>query len=64
MSPAEALQAATVRAAEVLGVTDQGAIEVGQRADIVAMPGNPIADINAVLAVDFVMKDGAVNRRP
>lgn len=64
MSPAEALQAATVRAAEVLGVTDQGAIEVGQRADIVAMPGNPIADINAVLAVDFVMKDGAVYRRP
>ena len=57
---AVALQAATIRAAEVLGVTDQGVIEAGQRADIVAMPGNPLADINAVLDVDFVMKDGAV----
>ena len=57
---AVALQAATIRAAEVLGVTDQGVIEAGQRADIVAMPGNPLADINAVLGVDFVMKDGAV----
>lgn len=64
MSPAEALQAATVHAAEVLGVTDQGAIEVGQRADIVAMPGNPVSDIRAVLAVDFVMKDGTVYKRP
>ena len=57
---AVALQAATIRAAEVLGVTDQGVIEAGQRADIVAMPGNPLADIGAVLGVDFVMKDGAV----
>ncbi|HSM12365.1 MAG TPA: amidohydrolase family protein, partial [Lysobacter sp.] len=57
---AVALQAATIRAAEVLGVTDQGVIEAGQRADIVAMPGNPLADISAVLGVDFVMKDGAV----
>lgn len=64
MPPSEALQAATVRAAEVLGVTDQGAIEVGQRADVVAMPGNPVADIKAVLGVDFVMKDGTVYKRP
>jgi len=64
MSPAEALQSATVRAAEVIGATDQGALEVGQRADVVAMPGNPVADIKAVLEVDFVMKDGVVYRRP
>ena len=61
---AVALQAATIRAAEVLGVTDQGVIEAGQRADIVAMPGNPLADIGAVLGVDFVMKDGAVYSQP
>ena len=61
---AVALQAATIRAAEVLGVTDQGVIEDGQRADIVAMPGNPLADINAVTAVDFVMKDGMIYRQP
>ncbi len=61
---AVALQAATVRAAEVLGVDDQGVIEAGKRADIVAMPGNPVEDINAVMAVDFVMKDGAIHASP
>lgn len=61
---AYALQAATIRAAEVLGVDDQGAIEPGMRADIVAVPGDPVADINNVLKVDFVMKDGAVYRQP
>jgi imidazolonepropionase-like amidohydrolase len=61
---AYALQAATIRAAEVLGVDDQGVVEAGQRADIVAMPGDPLADINAVLGVDFVMKDGVVVRAP
>ena len=49
MPAAEALQAATIHAAEVLGVDDQGVIEAGKRADIVAMPGDPLADINAVL---------------
>ncbi|WP_031372496.1 MULTISPECIES: metal-dependent hydrolase family protein [Lysobacter] len=57
---AVALQAATIRAAEVLGVDDQGVIEAGKRADIVAVPGNPLEDINAVMKVDFVMKDGQV----
>ena len=59
-----ALQAATIRAAEVLGVDDQGVIEVGKRADIVAVPGNPVEDINAVMKVDFVMKDGKVYLQP
>ena len=61
---ATALQSATIRAAEVLGVDDQGVIETGKRADIVAMPGNPLDDINAVTKVDFVMKDGKVYRQP
>ena len=64
MSAGEALQAATIRAAEVLGVDDQGVIEAGRRADIVAMPGDPVTDISAVLDVDFVMKDGVVYARP
>lgn len=59
-----ALQAATLHAAQVLGVDDQGVLEVGKRADIVAMPGDPVADINNVLKVDFVMKDGVVYRSP
>ncbi|HET8818438.1 MAG TPA: amidohydrolase family protein [Xanthomonadaceae bacterium] len=64
MPAAEALQAATVDAAKVLGVDDQGAIEPGMRADIIAMPGDPVEDIHAVLGVDFVMKDGRVFRQP
>jgi imidazolonepropionase-like amidohydrolase len=39
-------------------------IEVGKRADIVAVPGNPLEDIQQVMKVDFVMKDGAVYRTP
>jgi imidazolonepropionase-like amidohydrolase len=57
-----ALQSATLHAAEVLGVDDQGTIEPGKRADIVAMPGDPLADISVVMNVDFVMKDGVVYR--
>ncbi|MBB5208543.1 metal-dependent hydrolase family protein [Chiayiivirga flava] len=60
MPAGEALQAATIRAAEVLGVDDQGVIEVGKRADIIALGADPAADINAVLDVQFVMKDGVV----
>ena len=64
MPAAYALQAATIRAAEVLGVDDQGTVEPGKRADIIAMPGDPLADIGNVLKVDFVMKDGVVYREP
>ncbi len=61
---AYALQAATIHAATVLGVDDQGVLEAGKRADIIALPGDPVADINAVLGVDFVMKDGRVYAQP
>jgi imidazolonepropionase-like amidohydrolase len=60
MPPAEALQAATYRAAEVLGVNDIGQIEPGFRADVVAVPGNPLDDITLTRKVAFVMKDGVV----
>lgn len=61
---AYALQAATIHAAEVLGVDDQGVVEAGKRADIIAMPGDPLADIGNTMKVDFVMKDGVVHRTP
>ena len=61
---AYALQAATLHAAEVLGVDDQGVVEAGKRADIIAMPGDPLADIGNTMKVDFVMKDGVVHREP
>ena len=57
---AYALQAATVRAAEVLGVDDQGVLEPGKRADVIALASDPLQDINAVMDVRFVMKDGEV----
>jgi imidazolonepropionase-like amidohydrolase len=61
---AYALQSATLLAAEVLGVDDQGVVEAGKRADIIAMPGDPLADIGNTMKVDFVMKDGVVYREP
>ena len=63
-SPTAALQSATIRAAEVLGVDDQGVIEAGKRADIIALPADPLADIEAVRNVVFVMKDGVVYKQP
>lgn len=64
MPAAEALQAATIHAATVLGVEDQGRVAPGMRADVIALAGNPLQDINAVMDVRFVMKDGAVYKRP
>lgn len=63
MPATEALQAATINAAQVLGVDDQGVIEAGKRADIIAVAGDPVADINQVLEVHFVMKDGMIYKQ-
>jgi len=60
----EALQAATVNAATVLGVADIGQIKPGFRADVVAVPGNSREDIGLTRRVSFVTKDGAVVRAP
>ena len=62
--PAHALQSATLYAAEVLGVDDQGVLEPGKRADVVAVPGDPLADIGVVMDVAFVMKDGVIYKAP
>jgi len=61
---ADALKTATINAAQVLGVADIGQLAPGFRADVVAMPGDPLADIQAVKQVDFVMKDGVIYRQP
>ncbi len=62
MTPAEALQTATTNAAALLGMSGQlGAIAPGYFADLVAVEGDPLADINAVIDhVRWVMKDGEV----
>jgi imidazolonepropionase-like amidohydrolase len=67
LSPAAALRAATSSAAALLGVAgDCGTLEAGKRADVVAVPGDPIADIHATEKVFFVMQQGRVvkNARP
>ena len=60
MPAAQALQAATYNAAQVLAVDDIGQLEPGFRADVVAVAGNPLADIALTRKVAFVMKDGVV----
>ena len=54
----------TTSAAKLLGVDGQrGAIRPGMAADIVAVPGDPLADAGVLRRVSFVMKDGKVIRR-
>jgi imidazolonepropionase-like amidohydrolase len=61
MSPLEAIQAATINAAELLGVSELvGQLSVGRKADLVAVTGNPIEDISLLENIEFVMKDGEV----
>jgi len=62
MTPAQALASATTIGAEVLGMTDRiGKVAPGYFADIVAVQGNPLADVNVVLkGVKWVMKGGKV----
>ena len=65
MSPMQAIQSATMRAAELLNWRDRiGSVEAGKFADIVAVQGDPLADITLLEKIDFVMKDGTVVRRP
>lgn len=65
VTPMQALQAATLVPATILGEThDQGVLEVGKRADIVAVPGNPLDDISVTERVAFVMKDGVIYKSP
>ena len=61
LSPLGALQAATINGAELLGWTkDAGTIEAGKFADIIAVNGDPLADIAVMERVVFVMKGGEV----
>ncbi|HEX7880097.1 MAG TPA: amidohydrolase family protein [Candidatus Eisenbacteria bacterium] len=63
LSPIAALMAGTSVDAELLGWSDRiGALEAGKLADIVAVPGDPTADIRATEKVFFVMKDGVIYR--
>jgi imidazolonepropionase-like amidohydrolase len=62
-TPAQALQAATRHAAELLGRSDQvGNLKPGLYADVIAVPGDPLQDIGLMEKVSFVMKGGKVEK--
>jgi imidazolonepropionase-like amidohydrolase len=65
MTPMQAIQAATVTSARVLGPLGDGlgAIAPGKYADIIAVSGNPLADVTELERVKFVMKAGVVYRQ-
>lgn len=64
MTSTEALQAATVKSADALGLSGMvGVIAQGAFADIIAVRGNPLADIALLEDVAFVMKEGAIVNR-
>ncbi len=63
--PADILRAMTSDAAELLRVNkSRGSLGIGMSADLVAMPANPLDDIENLRKIDFVMKDGKIVRRP
>ncbi|UVO49452.1 amidohydrolase family protein [Sphingomonas sp. SUN019] len=63
MSPRTALTAATIGAADLLGLTDIGTLEAGKTADIVAVSGDPLTDVTVLKRVNFVMRDGQVHKQ-
>ncbi len=65
MTPLQAIQAATVTAADALGrAGDVGAIEVGRYGDLIGVVGDPLADVTRLQSVAFVMKGGVVYKAP
>lgn len=64
MTPAQAIRAATLTAAEAMGRDDIGAIAPGKTADVIAVSGSPLDDVTRLERVDFVMHRGQVAKRP
>lgn len=62
MTPLQALRAATTVSAELIDVDDRGRLDAGLLADVIAVPGDPLTDIETTEQVRFVMKGGQVYR--
>jgi imidazolonepropionase-like amidohydrolase len=64
MTPLQAIQASTIRSAELVKMEKVvGSIEVGKYADLIAVDGNPLENINLLENVSFVMKGGTVYKQ-
>lgn len=64
MTPRDALKAATVNAADMLGLSKEiGTLEPGKRADLIAVASDPLQDVGVLRNVSFVMKDGEIWKR-
>jgi len=65
LTPMQAIQSATVNAADLLGWSDQvGSLEPGRFADLIAVEGDPLKDVTTLEHVKFVMKGGQVIKNP
>src|SRR5712672_220027 len=63
MKPIDAIQAATIRAADLIGWSAKvGALEPDHFADVIAVSGDPLSDVHVLESVKFVMKNGAIVR--
>ncbi|MEM7353306.1 MAG: amidohydrolase family protein, partial [Acidobacteriota bacterium] len=64
MPAMEAIQSATAVTAELLGISDEvGTLEAGKLADLIAVDGDPLADVAILQDVRFVMKEGVVYKQ-
>lgn len=64
MSEAQAIQSATIEAAKLIRMEKElGSIDIGKIADIIAVDGNPLEDINLLSNVSFVMKEGKIFKK-
>ncbi|HLY15699.1 MAG TPA: amidohydrolase family protein [Bryobacteraceae bacterium] len=64
LTPLAAIQAGTINAAQLMGWSDRtGALEAGKWADVIAVEGDPLADVRTLQHVRFVMKAGAVYKQ-
>ena len=64
LTPAQAIVTATLNAAKLMGIDGQlGTLSAGKLADIIAVPGDPTADVRVLERPTFVMKNGVVYKQ-
>jgi imidazolonepropionase-like amidohydrolase len=65
MTPMQAIQSATISAAELMQFQDSvGSVDAGKYADVIAVEGDALQDLRSFMKVGFIMKDGRVYKGP